>query len=77
MAHYYTINDFANLISEGEVDAFLGDVYRPDLGVDDHLVGVGEPAHVGRDLKEIGALKFGQKMQTIKRLFLKVIRMNE
>ena len=42
---------FSNLISEREVDALLGDVDRPDLGVDDHLVGVGEPSHVGGDLK--------------------------
>ena len=42
---------FSNLISEREVDSFLGDVDRPDLGVDDHLVGVGEPSHVGGDLK--------------------------
>lgn len=42
----------ANLISEGEVDAFLGDVDGPDLGVDDDLVGVREPAHVGGNLED-------------------------
>lgn len=41
-----------NLISEGEVDAFLGDVDGADLRVDDDLVGVGEPTHISGDLKD-------------------------
>ena len=47
----------ANLIPECEVDTLLGDVDRPDLGVDDDFVGVRESAHVGGNLNrsKIGA----------------------
>lgn len=42
-----------NLIPECKVDALLGDVDGPDLGVDDDFVSVRESAHVGSNLNWI------------------------
>jgi len=56
------MNEFflTNLISEGEVDAFLGDVNRPNFRVDDNFVGVGKPAHVRSNLKVYSGKDYGQ-----------------
>ena len=48
---FYLKNWLAYLISECKVDSFLCDIDGPDLGVDDHFVGVCEPAHVSSNLK--------------------------